>query len=56
MTTPNCPYCGQPPHLLLDDGRQAFCGTLSCDVVTWNPTQTAEQLEADKTVIEWGQP
>jgi hypothetical protein len=37
--------------MLLDGGRQAFCGNESCEVMTWNPTQTREELEADKKEI-----
>lgn len=49
--TPVCPRCGQPPIMVLDEGRQAFCGTEGCAVMAWNPTQTPEELEADKKEI-----
>lgn len=26
---------------------QAFCGTDECDVLTWNPTQTVAEFEAN---------
>jgi hypothetical protein len=47
-----CPHCGGPPVLLLDEGRQAFCGNESCAVMTWNPTETAEELEANRKDID----
>jgi len=52
--TPNCPYCGEPPVLLLDGGHQAFCGNEDCKVLTWNPTETVEQLEANRKDIDIG--
>jgi len=52
VPTPNCPHCGRPPQLLLDEGRQAFCGTPYCEVLAWNPTQTAEELEANRKDID----
>jgi hypothetical protein len=50
--TPNCPRCSQPPALLLDDGRQAFCGNTACVVLTWNPTETVAELEANMKEVE----
>lgn len=50
--TPLCPHCGRPPLFVLDEGRQAFCGRLSCDVLTWDSTQSKEELEANRTVID----
>lgn len=52
VEVPRCPHCHQPPALLLDDGQQAFCGDEACDVLTWNPTKTAEEMEANKTIID----
>lgn len=37
---PTCPHCGQPPSLLLAGGRQAFCGTDTCESVCWDPAHT----------------
>lgn len=50
--TPNCPYCDQPPAFVLDEGRQAFCGNEECHVLAWNPTQTVEELEAHRKVVD----
>jgi len=39
---PSCPVCGQPPHPV-SMPLQAFCGNDDCNVLTWNPTKSAEQ-------------
>jgi hypothetical protein len=51
VPTPNCPYCDQPPVLLLDEGRQAFCGNEDCKVLCWDTTCTADELEAGRKDI-----
>ena len=51
IQTPNCPRCGQPPFLVLDEGRQAFCRHPTCPVLAWNPYQSTEELEAARKDI-----
>ncbi len=50
LATPNCPRCGQPPKLELDDDK-AFCGNDDCDVFCWDPNRTREQFEAEVTEL-----
>ena len=49
-----CPLCSQPPIWLLGGGTQAFCGTDSCKIVTWNPTRTMDELMSDINFIDLG--
>lgn len=50
-----CPHCGRQPALVLDEGRQAFCGNEACDVLTWNAALTPEELSAvEPTVVDLG--
>jgi hypothetical protein len=35
---PVCPGCSKPPRFLMGGGTQAFCGTDTCRVMTWDPT------------------
>jgi len=39
--------------MALAGGEQAFCGNDECHVLSWNPTLTLEELQADMTVHEW---
>lgn len=50
--TPYCPRCGQRPVLTLDNGRQSFCGTERCTVITWDQTLTAAELEASAGTVD----
>jgi hypothetical protein len=50
--TPRCPLCGQPPRMVLDDGRQSFCGNADCMVIFWAATMTVDELMADIGFIE----
>jgi hypothetical protein len=43
VLTPCCPLCDQPPYQLLGGGTQAFCGTRTCKVLTWNPRRSIDQ-------------
>lgn len=42
LPCPFCPLCGQPPYFVLAGAVQAFCGNEDCDVMCWNPSETAE--------------
>lgn len=50
---PQCPGCGHPPRFLLDDGRQAFCGSDDCHVIMWNPTKTLAEMSEDAQFIKF---
>lgn len=47
-----CPACGKPAHLVLDGGKQAFCGTSDCPWIMWDPTKTLAELNADPQVVD----
>jgi hypothetical protein len=51
----NCPGCGEPPLWLMGDGTQAWCGTDDCPILTWNPSKTLAELNADSKAIDLGQ-
>lgn len=42
--TPDCPGCEQPPRYLMGGGTQAWCANLDCNILTWNPTKTLDEL------------
>lgn len=47
----NCPGCGQPARIVLDD--QAFCGNeTDCHVIQWNPNKTLNELADDAAYID----
>lgn len=46
---PVCPRCGEPP--LLVEETWAMCPTVSCDVLTWNPSITREANLANVVYI-----
>lgn len=52
----HCPRCGQRARYLLDHGRQAFCGNDDCQVLTWNPTKTRAEMDADHEFVDWAPP
>ena len=43
ILTPCCPVCGEDPVFVLGGGTQAFCGNDDCNVLTWNPTKSADE-------------
>lgn len=47
-----CPACGEPPVWLMGGGTQAWCQTDDCPILTWNPTKTLAELNADSKVID----
>jgi hypothetical protein len=47
-----CPGCGEVPLWLFGGGTQAWCGTDDCPILTWNPTKTLAELNADSKVID----
>jgi hypothetical protein len=44
LVTPTCPLCSQPPVIVLDVGRQAFCGSDDCPVLTWDMSTPLDEL------------
>lgn len=47
-----CPGCGEPPRWLMDNGRQAFCGTdPGCPIIMWDPTLSLADMPVH--TIEW---
>lgn len=34
--TPLCPLCSTPPVIVLDGGRQSFCGNDACPTLAWD--------------------
>jgi hypothetical protein len=42
-----CPGCEQLPYAVLGGGTQAFC-----NVLTWDPTMTLEELASDMKQID----
>lgn len=53
MTEPiglHCPGCKQPPCMMIGD-TTAFCGNEECNIISWNPTATREQLGASPHFI-----
>ena len=47
----NCPGCGEAPYMVMGGGTQAFCGTDDCPFLTWDPTKTLAELNADAKMI-----
>lgn len=45
-----CPGCGEPPLWLFGD-TQAWCVTDDCPFLTWNPTKTLAELNADSKAV-----
>jgi hypothetical protein len=48
-----CPLCSELPRWLLGGGTQAFCPTDNCQIVTWDPTATWDELMNDMHFIDW---
>ena len=53
ILTPCCPKCGQPPVMAFGGGSQAFCGTDSCAVFTWDTAESAETFEANAKPVRF---
>lgn len=51
LQSPDCPYCGYPPVILLYE--QAFCGNDDCKVILWNPRLTPAENLADAGTVDW---
>lgn len=47
-----CPLCSQPPGYVLAGGRQAFCVTDDCKVITWDMTLTLDEIFQDVGFID----
>lgn len=47
-----CPSCSEPPVMLFGGGTQAWCGTDDCPILTWNPTMTLAELNANSRAID----
>lgn len=50
----SCPGCEQPPFAVMGGGTQAFCGNISCSILTWNPAMTLEELADSISRIDLG--
>lgn len=52
--SPECPYCGAPPSMILYGGVQALHTDdgSDCPVILWNPSLGPEQLDDDAQVID----
>ena len=48
----NCPACHEPPVWVLGGGTQAWCGTDDCPILTWDPTKTRAELNAEAKLID----
>jgi hypothetical protein len=46
-----CPACGEPP-IWVFGGTQAWCQTDDCPILTWNPTMTLAELNAQAKVVD----
>ena len=44
ILAPLCPGCNEPPELALD--RQYWCGSDSCRVICWDPTDDPARFKA----------
>lgn len=49
--SPDCPYCGNPPRLIIGP-TQALCGADDCVCFMWNPSQTPAANLADPGEID----
>ena len=49
--TPHCPWCGQPPYMVMGGGTQAFCGTDDCNCLTWDPSKSAAENRRNVNVV-----
>jgi len=47
-----CPLCGEEARALLGDDDQAFCFNLECDIFTWNPKLSRDELASGLKVID----
>ena len=47
-----CPACGEPPIWLFGGGTQAWCQTDDCPILTWNPTMTLAELNANAKAVD----
>lgn len=46
MKSPDCPWCGHPPHFLVGL-TQAFCGNADCRCLMWDPSLTPAQNQTN---------
>ena len=52
VLTPDCPWCRQPPMMVMGGGTQAFCGTDDCNCLTWDPSMSEAQNRRNVKVID----
>jgi len=50
ILTPDCPWCGEQPFMVMGGGTQAFCGTETCPCLTWDPSKSAAENRRNATV------
>lgn len=49
----HCPGCGQHAYIITNGGELAFCrNDKTCHVLTWNPTQSVNEIAANSKVID----
>ena len=49
ILTPDCPWCGEPPYMVLGGGTQAFCGSDDCPCLTWDPSKSKAENRRNAT-------
>lgn len=62
--TPLCPLCSTPPVIVLDSGRQSFCGNDACPALVWDQhigldellTNARPAVDSEPVVIIDGHP
>ena len=52
LACPDCPLCGHPPAFILAGAVQAFCSTVECRVMCWNPSKTRAENLASPWEVE----
>ena len=53
VLTPDCPWCGQPPVMVMGGGTQAFCGTDTCPCLTWDPSKSGAENRRNVNVVSF---
>ena len=50
ILTPFCPWCDEPPCMVMGGGTQAFCGSDACPCLTWDPSKSKAENRRNATV------
>jgi hypothetical protein len=51
--TPDCPWCGEAPYMVMGGGTQAFCGSDNCPCLTWDPSKSKAENRRNAKVARW---